>query len=72
MKRSLESTEREVPPAKRRRVETSQKIENDVDEDYKCSNCQQSFDPEIGVKIYEGLKHKGPCCCLTCGQEFQN
>jgi len=72
MKRSLDSKEQHIPPAKRRRKEINQKTEMDVDEDYNCSYCNQSFSSEIGVKIHEGLKHRGPCCCLTCGETFQN
>ena len=72
MKRDLESTQIDHPPAKRRRLDLDQKQDMDIDEEYKCSCCNQSFDTEIGVKIHEGLKHKGPCCCLTCGEVFKN
>lgn len=72
MKRSLDSKEKDVPPAKKQRLEPNPKSEMDVDEDYKCSYCNQKFDSEISVKIHEGLKHRGPCCCLTCGKVFDN
>lgn len=72
MKRNLESTETDYPPSKRRRLDLDQKQDMEVDEVYNCSYCNQSFESKHGVKIHEGLKHKGPCCCLHCGEVFEN